>query len=146
MSSCWSAPLPPPSPSAWKFRKIRKIFRNIINSLPGFSPVPDGSDPDLLLLEGKTENASPPGKAAIIFAASGKPSYGAVTAERHPLTDGLNWSGLLIPSIGSMKPGEKAGVLLWQGESPLAWVDGKRLFLNWPWENPMRTAFRRPCS
>ena len=33
-----------------------------------------------------------------------------------------------------MKPGEKAGVLLWQGESPLAWVDGKRLFLNWPWE------------
>ena len=41
---------------------------------------------------------------------------------------------LLIPSIGSMKPGEKAGVLLWQGESPLAWVDGKRLFLNWPWE------------
>ena len=114
--------------------KSGKIFRNIINSLPGFSPVPDGSDPDLLLLEGKTENASPPGKAAIIFAASGKPSYGAVTAERHPLTDGLNWSGLLIPSIGSMKPGEKAGVLLWQGESPLAWVDGKRLFLNWPWE------------
>ena len=111
-----------------------KIFLNIIHSLPGFSPVPDGSDPDLLLLEGKTENAKAPGKAAIIFAASGKPSYGAVTAERHPLTDGLNWSGLLIPSIGSMKPGEKAGVLLWQGESPLAWVDGKRLFLNWPWE------------
>ena len=111
-----------------------KIFLNIIHSLPGFSPVPDGSDPDLLLLEGKTENARAPGKAAIIFTASGKPSYGAVTAERHPLTDGLNWSGLLIPSIGSMKPGEKAGVLLWQGESPLAWVDGKRLFLNWPWE------------
>ena len=95
-----------------------KIFLNIIHSLPGFSPVPDGSDPDLLLLEGKTENAKAPGKAAIIFAASGKPSYGAVTAERHPLTDGLNWSGLLTPSIGSMKPGEKAGVLLWQGESP----------------------------
>lgn len=36
-----------------------KIFRNIINSLPGFSPVPDGSDPDLLLLEGKTESQSP---------------------------------------------------------------------------------------
>ncbi len=73
-----------------------KIFLNIIHSLPGFSPVPDGSDPDLLLLEGKRKTPRPR-KAAIIFAASGKPSYGAVTAERHPLTDGLNWSGLLIP-------------------------------------------------
>lgn len=123
-----------------------KIFLNIIHSLPGFSPVPDGSDPDLLLLEGKTENAKAPGKAAIIFAASGKPSYGAVTAERHPLTDGLNWSGLLIPSIGSMKPGEKAGVLLWQGESPWPGWTGNAFSSTGPGKNPMRTAFRRPCS
>lgn len=39
-----------------------KIFRNIINSLPGFSPVPDGSDPDLLLLEGKRKTPVPPEK------------------------------------------------------------------------------------
>lgn len=33
-----------------------------------------------------------------------------------------------------MTPGEKASVLLWQGEAPLAWVEEKRLLLNWPWE------------
>lgn len=123
-----------------------KIFRNIINSLPGFSPVPDGSDPGLLLLEGKTENASPPGKAAIIFAASGKPSYGAVTAERHPLTDGLNWSGLLIPSIGSMKPGEKPESCSGRGNPPWPGWTGNAFSSTGPGKNPMRTAFRRPCS
>ena len=94
-----------------------KIFRNIINSLPGFSPSRTAQIPASSCWRENGKRQSP-GKAAIIFAASGKPSYGAVTAERHPLTDGLNWSGLLIPSIGSMKPGEKAGILLWQGNPP----------------------------
>lgn len=114
--------------------KAGETFRNIMNGLPGFTPAPAGSAPSLCLLTEKTENAGKTGSPSIMLAAGGKPSSGPVTAEQHPLTDGLNWSGLLVPSIGAMSPGEKASVLLWQGEEPLAWVEEKRLFLNWPWE------------
>lgn len=115
-------------------KRAERTFRNIIGSLPGFSPAPAGSSPSLLLLEEKREYVPDPGSTAVVLAGGGKPSSGVVTAERDPLTDGLNWSGLLVPSIGLMIPGEKARVLLWKGQEPLAWVDGETLFLNWPWE------------
>lgn len=58
-----------------------------------------------------------------------------MTAERHPLTDGLNWSGLLVPGTGSMAPGENATMLLWRENTPLAWLEEGALFLNWSWED-----------
>lgn len=109
-------------------------FRKIMDGIPGFTPAPAASTTSLRLLTEKMWNNRKPGGPAIILAAGGRPSSGTVTAERHPLTDGLNWSGLLVPSIGSMVPGEKASILLWQGEAPLAWEENGRLFLNWAWE------------
>lgn len=109
-------------------------FWKIMDGIPGFTPAPADSTPSLRLLTEKTEKIRQTAEPAIMLAASGKTASGTVTAERHPLTDGLNWSGLLVPSTGSMVPGEKASVLLWQGESPLAWVEDGSLFLNWLWE------------
>ena len=56
------------APGKWREGPSLDVYkRQIIHSLPGFSPVPDGSDPDLLLLEGKTENAKAPGKACLLY-------------------------------------------------------------------------------
>lgn len=114
--------------------KAQETFQKVMNGLPGFTPAPADTTASLRLLTEKAEDARQPGGPAIMLADSGRPSSGTITAEQHPLTDGLNWSGLLVPSIGAMVPGEKSSVLLWQGEAPLAWVEKDLLFLNWPWE------------
>lgn len=79
---------------------------------------------------------------AIVTAASATPAspsaaatFAPVIAEKNPLTDGLNWNGLLVPAPGGMLPGADADVLLWQGGVPLAWLQQNRLFLNWRWKD-----------
>ena len=109
------------------------VFRNIINGLPGFTTVPAPHEASLRVVTEEKDGAQLPKGPAIILSGKGRNSSGNVTAERHPLTDGLNWSGLLVPSIGGMTPGEGASVLLWQQEAPLAWVENNQLFLNWSW-------------
>ena len=55
-------------------------------------------------------------------------------AERHPLTDGLNWEGLLDGGPGPLTPTPSATVLLWQDNRELVWLDGggnaRRLVFN----------------
>lgn len=113
---------------------VAPIFRKIINGIPGFTPAPLPPQAVLRLLAKEKNGTQAPEGPAIILAGRGKASFGSVTAEEHPLTDGLNWSGLLVPSISGMIPGKKASILLWQQEQPLAWVENGSLFLNWNWQ------------
>lgn len=106
-----------------------RTFRKIWESIPGFSVEPSLA----AALHLAAEDRPRPEHPAIILAANGTEASGKVTAEQHPLTDGLNWSGLLIPAIGHMVPGEKASILLWMRETPLAWVENESLYLNWLW-------------
>lgn len=81
----------------------------------------------VLFADGKEPGNAPPDTASPIASA-------VVAAERHPLVEGLNWSGLLIQSPGSLTPGKNASVLLWRGSAPLAWLQEGRLFINWRWQ------------
>ena len=132
---------PTPKPVAVEMQvpeKTADVFRKIYSGLPGFS---SGSSTDStaalrILVEDKADAHRPHG-AAIILGRPAEKSSGirTVTAERHPLTDGLNWSGLLVPGTGSMAPGENAMMLLWRENTPLAWLEEGALFLNWSWED-----------
>ena len=84
------------------------------------------SKPDLQLAVYDPFAPGLPTTTAIVFEADAAPASkllpGSVVAENHPLTSGLNWSGLLcrdsfrVPS----KPGDQA--LLWQGDRPLIFL------------------------
>lgn len=127
--------------------KTAAVFRKIQSGLPGFFAKASGDAITTLhiLTEDKAQQPRPPGPAIILGNTATEPGgrY-AVTAEQHPLTDGLNWSGLLTPGAGGMKPGEKAAILLWQENAPLAWLENGSLYLNWSWENS--NADRLPAS
>lgn len=126
-------------------------------SLPGKVA---GSVPGLVLLRDPSTAPAPPSSAsqaptvtftthptapapAVVMApgaqtassAAGPTSLAPVFAENHSLTEGLNWSGLLVPSPGPLAPGDKATMLLWLGSAPLAWLEEGRLFLNWRWQD-----------
>ncbi len=108
--------------------KEAAVFRRIADGLPGFST----RAPDTARCITLTRQAQPNG-CAIVIPTGATPMNGMITAERHPLTDGLNWNGLLIPGIGNMRPANTAEILLWLGSHPLAWLDKEKLYLNWPW-------------
>jgi hypothetical protein len=67
-----------------------------------------------------------PDATAVVFVADPEPLNeflpGNVAAENHPLTEGLNWSGLLCRHSFRVaaKPGDE--VLLWQGDRPLIFL------------------------
>lgn len=113
------------------------IFRSIWSSLPGFSPGARRPAATLTIItEEDPLPASPPGHAIIMAARKGHHTGAyAVTAETHPLTDGLNWSGLLLPAPGTMEPGRQAAILLWRQNLPAAWLENGNLVLNWVWED-----------
>ena len=132
---------PTPKPVAVEMQvpeKTADVFRKIYSGLPGFSSSPstDSTAALRILVEDKADAHRPHG-AAIILGRLAEKSSGirTVTEERHPLTDGLNWSGLLVPGTGSMAPGENATMLLWRENTPLAWLEEGALFLNWSWED-----------
>ncbi len=112
------------------------VFRRLCESLPGLHEESTDSNPaatvSIARCRGRSANDIP--SPAIVLAENGRPSSGLVSAEKHPLTDGLNWSGLLVPEVGSMVPGKRATLLLWQKQTPLAWLENGSLVMNWVWE------------
>ncbi len=117
------------------------LFRKIWGGLPGFTATAAPNATPLMLTHAFFPE---PGVATIVMSQTGEKLIGSLTAEQHPLTNGLNWNGLLIPTAGSLKPGPRAQILLWCNDTPLAWLDDKALFLNWPWRES--NADRMPAT
>ncbi|MDR1009832.1 MAG: BatA domain-containing protein [Opitutaceae bacterium] len=120
----------------------RAFFRKLAESVPGveFAPRDSGA---LRLADLQDGSIAPAGAAIFVARASGGGGGGGaargvqtapVVAERHALTDGLNWQGLVGTGAAGLRRAEGAEVLLWQGGEALAWVSNRRLFLNFDWE------------
>jgi len=119
----------------------RAFFQKLAEGVPGVEFVPRGSGAlrfaDLL-------DGSVAPKGAAIFVARAPVGAEAdakrvvqtapVVPERHALTDGLNWQGLVGMGAAGLRRPEGAEVLLWQGGEALAWVANRQLFLNFDWE------------
>ena len=73
-------------------------------------------------------SASLPQGPGIFFAAPEKerPDYlsGEIVAQNHPLTDGLNWNGLICKATAPISPEDGDEPLLWQGGRPLVFLRG----------------------
>ncbi|MDF9826449.1 hypothetical protein M2447_000530 [Ereboglobus sp. PH5-10] len=117
----------------------RVFFRKLAESVEGVEFVP--RDSGALRLADLQDGSVPPKGAAIFVARAptGADARRAVqtapaVAERHALTAGLNWQGLVGTGAAGLRRAEGAEVLLWQGGEALAWVADRQLFLNFDWE------------
>lgn len=141
--------LPEPKPLAW-------AFRGVTSADPGFVAVAEVLAKVMLgvpgarqeLLEGRPVDfairvgVDAADGAALVLPVPGSGSERAdrapILAERHPLVEGLNWSGWLGAPTGTLRPSASAETLLWQGERPLAWLEGgagvaRRLVVDADW-------------
>lgn len=101
-----------------------RFFTKIARTLPGVSPTSDPAQADLLVLP-LAHGASSLAKPAIILAGSApeaQPIAAPITGDKHPLTDGLSWQGLLPGALGPESPAAADQVLVWQGGRPLAFL------------------------
>lgn len=120
--------------------KLKQHIRKIVQGIPGYTA---NANETSLVLE-VTEDVLCQ-KPAIIIAAKGDRRLAEVTAEEHPLVSRLNWSGLLVPTIGTIAPVPQASTLLWHGGSPLAWLNGNQLTLNWVWDESNASQLAAPA-
>ncbi len=101
------------------FRKAasqNKAQLNVVTAAKG--PIPQTSVPTVVLAESTMKT----------------PPTGAITPEKHALTEGLGWGSLLIIAPGELTPEPVDTMLLWYGETPLAWLHGNSLVFNWQWD------------
>lgn len=120
-----------------------EFFRKLLGGIEGVEPGASLSA-TLRVLEEDGGFATPPGPAVVLAAAAApdaerKLVRTPVVAERHSLVEGLNWQGLLGPGPATLKMAEGDEALLWQGETPLAWLragaeSGRQLVLNLDWQ------------
>jgi len=121
-----------------------EFFRKVLASVDG---VTLSSSPKAGLRVIRTADSGPlAGKPALILLPPLKPHDEAlrvlrdpVTAERHPLVDGLNWQGWLSAGPSSLGKSLPNTPLLWQGTAGLVWLAGsadaaRHLVLNFDWE------------
>lgn len=119
--------------------KLKQHIRKIVQGIPGYTA---NANETSLVLE-VTEDVLCQ-KPAIIVAAKGDRRLDEVTAEEHPLVSRLNWSGLLVPTIGTIAPSPQASMLLWHGGAPLAWLNENQLILNWVWDESNASQLAAP--
>lgn len=114
-----------------KYPRAQAFLSKLTSSLPGVEAV---ATPSAHLRIGTTAAVPEAGGPALLFSEKGVPvkKLSRVTPESHPLTQNLNWEGLLLSETGTLSPGEKAVPLLWLGDHPLAWLEDRTLILNFP--------------
>jgi hypothetical protein len=103
-------------------------FADFLNQFTGSIEAADasGENPDVQFRIYDSFAAQLPDATAVVFVADPEPLNeflpGNVAAENHPLTEGLNWSGLLCRHSFRVaaKPGDE--VLVWQGDRPLIFL------------------------
>lgn len=132
---------PEPHPVAYsislKDPATATTFRKLAQGIPGFHQASPPAQPQFsFTATGKTLSLQQIASPSVVLATetSAPVQVEQVTAEKHPLTDGLGWGALLIPGPGSLVLEPEDTVLLWYGTTPLAWLHGTRLILNWQWE------------
>ena len=134
-------PLVRPQPKRLRWASsacVTEILTRFAASLGAAEQAPGVPDLRLLAVQGDLL-PTPAGSLVVAWQpvedrAGGKVRRAPVLAERHPLTDGLNWEGLLDGGPGPLTPTPSATVLLWQDNRELVWLDGggnaRRLVFN----------------
>lgn len=131
---------PQPHPVAFSINLKDQAAANSIlklaQGIPGFRKASPTEKPQLSIISGSQYKPQQAPEPAIVLAANSMsaPPQGSITPEKHPLTEGLGWGSLLIAAPGDLTPEPMDTILLWHGETPLAWLHGNRLVLNWQWE------------
>lgn len=107
--------------------RASESFRGLFEQIsPLAEPSAPASVPDVALEVYNPLAPALPTGAAVIFVEdagkSSKPLSGLVVAETHPLTENLNWQGLVARDTFGVPFREGDTVLLWQGARPLIFL------------------------
>ncbi len=104
-------------------RKLDRLLDPLMNSLENVTPPGSGEVPDVTLASYDPLQPAIPAGNLILFVDQARSAGGfldgRIAAENHPLTEGLNWQGLITQNSPSIPVTEQDEVLLWQGGRPL---------------------------
>jgi hypothetical protein len=122
---------------------VSRFFDRIIATVPGAHRTADVTKADVVVTNAGDAAALGPALSAIVIAgaapAGAKAVTGAITADRHPWTDGLLWEGLLSPGPAALAREPADVPLVWQGREPLVFLRtggaARQLFLNFDFVN-----------
>lgn len=101
------------------------FYEKLVASLAYATPSQGGSGGDLRIAEYDSFAPRLPAAPAIVFVTDPAPtklSAGELAVENDPLTDGLNWSGLIRKETVRMPPASGDRTLVWQGDRPLVFL------------------------
>lgn len=105
---------------------LEDLRKKLIRALAPLEPAHDSAAADLSLVSCDPPGPVLPAGNAMVFLhdSAGTGSYlrGDILAERHPLTDGLNWQTLLVRESSQLERTPSDTVLLWQDTRPLVFL------------------------
>jgi hypothetical protein len=120
------APEPKPLLVAFQAADVPSRFvERILATVPGAQRVGDSALADVIIGSEDAVQRNPAGKTAIVFGASAgqQPIATApITTERHPLTEGAVWNGLLGSGAAEVTLTEGDQALVWQSGRPLLYL------------------------
>jgi len=128
-------PVPKPL-SLWQETAVvsGKTFQRLFASLTNINRAENHASADLIASVYNPLSPELPTSSGFVFTRDIRKktffSKDAPAAEIHPLTEGLNWQGLITPKPLSIPPQDGDEVLLWQGETSLIFLrqtNGRKL-------------------
>jgi hypothetical protein len=102
-----------------------RFIERMLATVPGAQRVGDFTLADVVLIGSDSVQTAPTDRAAVIFGGSsgGTAAAGAaITTERHRLTEGTLWNGLLSSGPGAAVIAETDQPLVWQRDQPLVFL------------------------
>lgn len=103
-----------------------EFLARLIATFPAVDRVAEPGEADLAAVDYSPLEPSLPEQAAIVFVRDPRKdirfSPKQIIAENHPLTDGLNWQGLIARETLAIPGTPDDEVLLWQGDAPLVFL------------------------
>jgi Aerotolerance regulator N-terminal len=120
----------------------QRFFERVMAAVPGVKSVKNAAQADVALVLASAAATLLPNQSAVLLGPPGDPKaramLGALTAERHPYTEGLIWDGLLSTGAGVLPVEGSDLPLLWQVRQPMIFLrtrgNARQLFLNFDFD------------
>ena len=106
----------------------QQFYTSLFSSFPGVTITADRAALDVIVAHYNPLDPALPDKPAFIFVRDPRPEAlvlsGTLIAEQHPLTDNLNWNGLLAEDTLSIPAQSSDETIVWLGERPMIFLRG----------------------